>query len=474
MNEQTIRGWYASCPDVQIYPYTSDQTKLSCLLLYCDGLCNSDIISELVLPELHLLTHAALKFNVKHHSLGRIMLTQLEKPWSEQECSRHIFNGQLLIFFPKEEVLLQYDIQKKPSRNPEDSNMENSTLGPRDGFIEELSVNIALIRKRLRTNQFQFEEFIVGNHSQTRVALLYMDVISDRSYLKEARKRISSIDMDSLIGIDQLIGFISDSRYSLFPLLTYTGRPDFAVDCLLHDRFVIIIDGNPAVLIAPVNLFLLLKGPEDIFVSYGVATLGRLARLISVFLTICLPGFWVAVINFDQEQLPFPLLATIAVSRLGLPLSATLEMGLSLFFLELFREAGSRLPKSIGQPITVVGGLIIGEAAIRSGLISPSMVVISALTVVTASTLTDVNLAGNATITRMFVFALSASVGLFGFMISVIFLMWYMSNLRSFGVPYLAPISPISWMDAWRALLRLPSTITNMHPHILRKSKRRR
>jgi hypothetical protein len=473
MDEQTIRGWYTSCPDVLIYSYTSDLTKVHCLLIYCEGLCNATKISEVLLPELHHLIPETNKSSKNKYSKGQIILIRMEQPWNEEQMSKEIFNGKVLIFYPTQHTILTYSNQTRPSRQPEDSNMENSTLGPRDGFIEEIDINIALIRKRLRTNQLNFEEFEVGNRNKTKVALLYMKGISNRSYLLEARKRLASINMDSLTGVAQLIGYISDSPYSLFPLITYTGRPDFAVDCLLHGRFVIVVDGNPAVLIAPANLFLLLKSPEDIFVNYGVASLGRLSRIIGLFFTICLPGFWVAITQFNQDQLPFPLLATVTVTRIGLPLSATLEMGLALFFLELFREAGSRLPNSIGQPITVVGGLIIGDAAIRAGLISPSMVVISALTAVTASTLVNLNLSGNTTLLRMFVFAISAFLGLFGFMISIVFMMWYLSNLRSFGLPYLAPISPLTWRDVWSAIIKPPTRLTNIHLHMLRKSKRK-
>jgi spore germination protein KA len=473
MNEQTIRGWFASCPDVQMYSYTSDLTNVHCLLLYCEGLCDSSRINESLLPELHHLIPETNKSSKKDDLLGQIMLTRIEQPWQEEQISKEIFGGNVLIYYPTQDVILRYKIQIKPSRNPEDSNMENSTLGPRDGFIEEINTNIALIRKRLHTNQLNFEEFEVGNQNQTKVALLYMKGISDRPYLLEARRRLSTLNMDSVTGIAQLIGYISDYPYSLFPLITYTGRPDFAVDCLLHDRFVIIVDGNPAVLIAPANLFLLLKSPEDIFVTFGVASIGRLSRLIGLFFTICLPGFWVAITRFNQDQLPFPLLATVTLSRIGLPLSATLEMGLALFFLELFREAGSRLPQSIGQPITVVGGLIIGDAAIRAGLISPSMVVVSALTAVTASTLVNLNLSGNTIVLRMSVFAISAFLGLFGFMISIVFMMWYLSHLRSFGIPYLAPISPLYWRDVWSSLTKPPTRTTNSSPSMLSKSKRK-
>lgn len=469
MNEQTLRDWYARCPDVKFENYISDVTGIRALLIYCEGLCHQVKISELVLPELQMLTPEKVRTYPEKAAIGQCLMARMAPPWTEAQVSGQLFGGFLLVYFPDQMTLLQFELLQAPRRLPDESNMENSTRGPKDGFTEELDMNIALIRKRIRTSDLCYEEIEVGRQKQTRVALMYMRNIENRPYLQEAKKRLQDIDMQYLNSIMQLEDRLTDAPFSLFPLITYTGRPDFAVDCLLHDRFIIIMDANPSVLIAPANLLLLLKSAEDMYLSYAIGILSRLIRLVSLLVTIFLPGFWISLIVYNQDQLPFPLLATITVTRLGLPLSSSLEMLLSLVLLEMFREAGNRLPKSIGQTITVVGGLIIGEAAIRAGLISPSVIVVSALTAVATSTLINLNLSGNVVLLRLFVFGISSVLGMFGCIVSLIFIVGHLAKLRSFGIPYLAPVSPVTWRDIVNALIKLPDKEAGKHPRFLKK-----
>ncbi|MBP1991901.1 spore germination protein [Paenibacillus eucommiae] len=475
MNEQMIRQWFSGSHDVKFYEHTSEYTGLRTLLVYCDGLCDTKFMNEFVLSELDNVTSEGLSSLLVKKYIGNIMLEPVAQPWKKSELSSAIFSGYLLLYFINEQLLAHLNIQRLPQRKPEDSNMENSARGARDGFVEELATNAALIRKRLATTDLRYEEIKIGNIAPTKTGLLYLESIKDRPYIEEARNRLLSLDIDTVLGIAQIEELLSDSPYTLFPLVTYTGRPDFAVECLLKERFIIIVDGNPSVIIAPVNLMLLIKSPEDAYLSYAFVMFTRLIRICSLWVSIALPGFWVSLCEFNQDQLPFPLLATITLARQGLPLSAPMEMFLTLLLLELFREASARLPSSIGQAITVVGGFIIGEAAILSGLISPSMVVISAITAVATSTLINLNLAGIVVLVRLGIFLICSIFGMFGFILCLIFLVWHLSNLRSFGLPYLAPLSPLNPRDVLSALLIKPRKNKNKNkkPFMFDDFKRR-
>lgn len=460
MGEQTLKRWFAHCPDVVFHRIDEGREDDACLVFFCESMCNREKINEMVIPRL-----------ISHRE--SLMFIEMDKPWSEKKTAELLFRGHLLIHYAREDKLVSLQLGHLPKREPEESNAENTTLGARDGFVEELTTNIALIRKRLLTNDLRYESFQAGGETPKKVALLYMASIADRPYLIEARRRLSDLGPDPLTTSSQLEERIADSPFSLFPLLTYTGRPDFAVECLLRDRFILVLEANPIALIGPANFMLLMKSPEDLFFSYALTIFGRLVRLVSLWISIFLPGFWVSLVTYNQDQIPFPLLATITVSRIGLPLSAPLEMFLSMLLLEMFREAGVRLPRAIGQTITVVGGIIIGEAAIRAGLISPSMIVITALTAVATSTLVNTNLSGNIVLLRISIFVVSSMFGMFGLIMSVLFLVWYLSNLRSFGVPYLSPISPLVWRDVLAAVAKLPVKLSRRHPAMLNKSKRR-
>ncbi len=262
--------------------------------------------------------------------------------------------------------------------------------------------------------------------------------------------------MDGISGVGHLEEILSDSKYSLFPLLDFTSRPDFVVNCLLNGRFVIIIDGSPMVLIGPGTFTLLLKSPEDLHFSFYYVSFVRLIRALSFLLSIILPGLWVALTAYHPDQIPFYLMATISSSRFGLPFSSPVEMFLLIILLEIFREAGVRLPSSIGQTLTVIGGLILGDASIRAGLVSPSVVVVGAVTAVCGVTLVNQTLSSVVSLVRLGLFMMSSVLGMYGLILGVILLVIYMSRLQTFGIPYLSPLSPPIFKDLAKTLLRLP------------------
>lgn len=365
-----------------------------------------------------------------------------------------LFSGSVLIV--TDVHVLAYPIPRQPERAPEESSSEISVKGPRDGFVESLYINRTLVRKRIKSPDLKIESFSVGAESRTEVNLLYLQSAASRSLVEEARKRIGRLSPDIVIGSAQFEEMLSDRSRSLFPLVGYTGRPDYIVECLSAGRVAIIVDGMPLVYTAPTNMFELLKSPEDIHNSYYFVTMERLLRLLGLFITLTLPGFWVAVSTFNVDQIPFPLMATIVVSRIGLPMSTAIEMFLMLFMFELFREAGVRLPRAVGQTVAVVGGIIVGDAAIRAGLTSPTMLVVSAVTNVTSFTLVNQTLLGSVNLLRFVVLVFSTALGMFGFFIGVFAILLYMVSLRSFGVPYLKPAAPYEARRALGAFIKLP------------------
>ncbi|MFC3802454.1 spore germination protein [Cohnella sp. GCM10012308] len=365
-----------------------------------------------------------------------------------------LFSGSVIIVMRGK--LLAYPIPMQPERAPEESASEISVKGPRDGFVESLHVNRALVRKRLKSPDLKIESFTVGTESRTEVNLLFLKSAASRSLVEEARKRIRRLSPEIVNGAGQIEEMLSDRSRSLFPLIDYTGRPDYIVECLAAGRVAIIVDGLPLVYTAPTNMFELLKSPEDLHNSYYYVTMERLLRLLGLFITLTLPGFWVAVSTFNVDQIPFPLMATIVVSRIGLPISTAIEMFLMLFMFELFREAGVRLPRAVGQTVAVVGGIIVGDAAIRAGLTSPTMLVVSAVTSVTSFTLVNQTLFGSVTLLRFVVLLFSTALGMFGFFIGVFAILLYMVSLRSFGEPYLKPAAPFEAGRVRGAFIKLP------------------
>ncbi|MED3993006.1 spore germination protein [Priestia aryabhattai] len=444
--------------DVQISPkhFTLKGINQEILLIYAKGMVDSQLIYEFVLPRiLDVFSHGQ---TLNLQNLGQFLeVKEIEYSSTLREnLSSAIFSGQLLLFNCETGRLYAVNVAKLPQRSVDESNMEVSIRGPRDGFVESIEVNIALIRQRLKTVSLATKSYTLGTRSNTTVTLLYMKDIIDPDILETIKSRLNQINTDVINSSYQVEELLYDRTFSFFPLLDYSGRPDYVAQSLNQGRFAILIDGSPSCLIGPVNLELIIKSPEDNQLSFFYASISRTLRLSALVTTILLPGFWTALTSYQPDQIPFPLLATVSVSRQGLPLSGPLELFIMLVFFELFKEAGIRLPKSVGQTVAVLGGLIVGDAAIRAGLTSPSTLVIGAVTVISSYTLVNQNVAGNILIVRFFIFGLSSFLGLYGFFIGVFFMFIYLASLESFGYPYMVGFQVLNRGDLIKSFLKSP------------------
>ncbi|WP_010273661.1 spore germination protein [Paenibacillus senegalensis] len=466
-NEETVHVMFGKSADISVHTrYYGPDQSLKTIMIYCDGLTDIKRIGEFVLPNLELMLNDVTPSQPL--KLKKNPLIQLNKIQNGDDLLHQLFEGNMIVILEHQQQLFSIDVADIPGREPEESNTEVSIKGPRDGFTEELAINVALIRKRLKTTSLHNEQFRIGRRSQTKVSLLYMYDIARPEVIEEARRRINKIDIDGLLSNEQMEEALSDYSHSLFPLFDYIGRPDFAAASLLRGRFIILIEGSPMAIIAPINLSALLKSPEDLHSPFYYVALQRLLRFIGFSVSILAPGLWVALTSFDIDQLPFQLLATISNSRIGLPLSGPMEAFIMLGLFELFREAGVRLPKAVGETIAVVGGLIVGDAAIRAGITSPTILFVAAITAVATFTLVNQSLGGTVSVVRLFILICSSFLGMYGFYLGVLTVVIYLSRLESFGLPYLAPFSPLSFRDLISGLSMLPGDKNKKRAEMLR------
>ncbi|WP_330949530.1 spore germination protein [Virgibacillus sp. MG-45] len=455
------------------------QESVQMIIVFGQGLISTSTLLKSILPNIQKLYsddgEAGLK---KQNSTERLECKKHKNPQIEQKVQQKVFDGNVAILI--EDTIYFYDIADAPKRTPEESITEVSVRGPRDGFIEDLGSNIALIRKRMKTDTLVTKSFVIGRRSQTKVSLVYMTDIQNKAIVDEAARRLEAIDIDFLITDNQLIELLGDKKISLFPLMESISRPDGVISCLARGRFAIFMDNLPSVVIGPANLGLLLSTSEDAHTPYYYATFEMLLRLVGLFVAIFLPAFWVALSAYNVDQIPFPLLATIASSRIGIPFNTTVELILMLSLFEIFREAGVRLPKAVGQTVAVVGGLIVGDAAIRAGLTSPTMLVISSITAVATFTLGNQSLFGTATVLRFGVILFSAVLGMYGFFLSLFLIIAYLAKLESFGISYLSPLAPLSIKGLLKGFVKVPVETDTTRAEMLkvkdatRKPKRRK
>ncbi|MFG6496569.1 spore germination protein [Fictibacillus sp. UD] len=456
-----LLSWFTHSTDVVVKKdlFAEKAKSTDYTLMFCKGLVDVPLLEKILLPFLNDVFEQG-DANLFHSLEKRFVVHEIKIDAANKLKIEHsLFSGQVLLIGSENHSLYAINLANTPKRTPEESNTEISIRGARDGFIEDIEINFALIRKRLKTSSLNSKAFTIGKRSQTAVSLLFIEDIIDPDLVVRVEQRLSKIDIDALVSSSELEEELSDSVFSIFPLLDNTGRPDFAVQSLIQGRFVIIVDGSPTVLIGPSSLAITLKSPEDAHASFYMVSFERFLRFTGLFTTVTLPGLWVALTTFHPDQLPYPLLATLTLSRTGLPLSLPLEMMIMVVLFELFKEAGARLPRAVGQTVAVLGGLIVGDAAIRAGLTSPTTLVVVAITMIASYTFVNQSLSGNLLFLRIYTLIMCATFGLFGFFIAMLSIFLLVSSLRSFDYPYLESFASPNAADTFKTFFKAPFTL---------------
>lgn len=357
----------------------------------------------------------------------------------------------------------------RPVSEPEN---ETTLRGPRDGFIESLRINTSLLRLRLPIPQLWIETLTLGRLSRTEVALVYLKGLAREKLVREVRSRLQQIDIDAVLGTGYIEDFIEDNPYTLFPLTYRTERPDKVSAALLEGRVAILANGTPFALIVPTELAMLMQAPDDYFEPLPIGVFIRLLRYTALIVSLILPGFYVGVVTFHPELLPTSLFLRTISAREGVPFPVITEMLILELIFEILREAGLRLPPAIGPAISIVGALILGDAAIRAGLVSPGVVIIVALTAIAGFSTPAFALSTAFRLLRFTFTILGAAFGLFGLQFALLLTIVHLCSLRSFGMPYLSPLAPLVLSDLkdsivtvwWWGMRRRPKLIGGREP----------
>jgi len=357
-------------------------------------------------------------------------------------------------------------------RSVEEPSNEPVVRGPKDGFVENLDTNVSLIRRRIKTSRLKCQTFLVGQLTVTKIAVCYIQGIANDKVVEEVKLRIRRINTTGILASNYVDELINDEPVSIFPLVQYTERPDKTAGSLLEGRVCIIVDNTPMVLIIPVTYISLLQASDDYYNHWIFASFIRLLRFIALNIAILFPAATIAMFAFHQDMVPDVLLTTAAAARQNVPFPIFFEILLMELTFELLQEAGVRLPKTIGQAISTVGGLVIGQAAVSAGFVSPISVIVVAITAI--ATFTTPNYAAAATIRllRFFLIILAGLLGGFGIILGLMAILGHLCALRSFGVPYLAPIAPLIPRDLKDTMVRVPLWGMVTRPDFLRAKKK--
>jgi hypothetical protein len=461
-NLQVLQNIYTDCSDVIFHDFwIGDQTKA--VLIYIEGLTDVNEVAQHVLMPLQ--QHFAPK-----HTLPdirkKIAVSSIKNVRTVTDVIEEIVNGNPVLLVDREWEGLAVGVSKWEKRGIEEPVAESVLRGPREGFIESLPTNISLLRRKIRSPKLKFKSTKIGKYSGTRIAIAYIEGIADHTLIEEMTNRLQRIDLDGISGSASIEELIEDNPYSPFPQLLSTERPDVTSAYLLEGHIALLVDGTPSVLIAPVTFMSLLQSPDDYSERYFVGTAIRWLRYVFYAISLLGPSLYVAIVSFHQEMLPTTLLLTMAKSREQVPFPAIVEALLMETVFEALREAGVRLPKQIGSAVSIVGALVIGQAAIAAGIASAPMVMVVAITGIASFMAPRFTVGISVRLLRFPMMILAGFLGLLGLILGVIVILNHLLALRSFGVPYMSPLAPMKGSELKDVLWRAPRWLMNTRPHL--------
>ena len=430
--------------------------KTDAAIVYIDGLASAQEIEESVIKTLVYGVPAA---DWRPKDIDEILESQLiSSEIKKTDLLNDLIDGflmgdtaLLIDGFRQGAVINTKGFQMRAITDPQ---TDSVIRGPREGFVENIRTNTALLRRKIRNTSFRFDSMETGRQTKTKIAIAYLNDVADPELIATVKKRISKIDTDAIIDSGYIEQYIEDSPLSIFSTISYTEKPDIAAGKILEGRAAIIVDGSPFVLTAPSLFVENFESPEDYYIGPVAATMIRLIRYLSYFISILVLPTYVAFTTFHQELIPTAFLYTMAAAEAGTPFPSFVEALLMIIVFEILKESGVRLPKPVGQAVSIVGALVIGESAVSAGIIGAPMVIAVAITAVSAFVIP--NQANTIVILRYILLVLGATMGGFGIAIGLLALFIYLSNLKSFGVPFLAPYSPLRTPDLKDSLVRMP------------------
>lgn len=424
-------------------------------IYYSEGMVNTSKLEDSVMRPL-IQSKERLEPNDPIESLVKRVLTAMEMQITGQweEIIDAVAYGDAVMFLPNCDQAVILPAKKFELRAVAEPDSEKILSGPREGFNECLLVNLTLLRRKLRTQDLKLKYYTFGRRTQTKACVCYLDSIVNKKILKLLDERLGKIDIDGVLDTNYISELIRDSSFSPFRSTGYTERPDVVAAKLLEGRIAIFLDGTPVVLTVPYLFIENFQSSEDYYLNFSYTSFSRILRMLGFFLTVSVPGFYIAIVAYHQEMLPTPLLINIASERSGVPLPAAAEAFIMLIVFDILRETGVRMPSNIGQALSIVGALVIGQAAVEAKLVAAPMIIIVGITGITSLLVPKMN--APIIFIRMFVLLGASVLGLFGMMLTLCTLFIHMLNLDSFGISQLTPSGQLQFQDIKDKFIRAP------------------
>lgn len=446
------------------YHYTSDlQTRhiqhnhRKGAVVYIETICDCDKIQTGLLSPLAMRSAEPIE--------RLITIPDLKKTNDLNEAAKGLSKGISILLFENEEEIYMFNTIVCSNRSPDEPSSEKVVRGSHEGFVENIVINLNLIRKRIRSNQLTIKYKELGTETNNQIAIVYMADLIDPKVLKEVEERLESISTDMVFSTGFLHEFIEDKPFSPFPHVLNTERPDRVMAHLLDGRIALLAEGSSDALIVPITFFAFFQTPDDFNSRVFAGSFFRLLRLMNYLVSITFPAIYIALIAYHYEVIPNEIIILVKSSVEGIPFPPLIEAIIMGITIELIREAGVRLPTPIGQTIGIVGGLIIGDAIINAGFISNIMVIIIAVTAISSFTIPSYEMSTSVRLLTYPFMVSAASLGFVGIVFSLMFLLIHLCKLESFGKPYFAPLAPLRITNLKDTFVRFPNWMLNNRPY---------
>lgn len=475
---EQLKGTVGQNSDVHFRDLHIQSLNRKAALIYVEGMQRSDFVNMHILkplmidtPAQYIGSHIDIPTYVKEHLLPVIHITELQNISS---LSKMILYGYSVLLIEGMNTALMVGVPDVAARSIEEPISEALIRGPRIGFTEELSRNTALLRRHGLNENLVMNAQLIGSESKKTLVIAYMKDIVNEDLLDEVRQRIKNLDFDYFAESGYVEQLMEDNILSPFQQFQNTERADTVIAALLEGRVAILLEGTPFVLIAPVSFMMLLQSPEDYYQRWMLGTFVRVLRILAAFLALFAPSLYISFISFNPGLIPTQLAITIIETRQGVPFPSILEVLILEIAIEILRESGIRLPKPIGPAMGIVGGLVVGEAAVQAGIVSSFLVIVVALTAISSFTIPEYSSGITLRLLRFVAMFFASILGLYGTIIFFLLLCTHMIHLRSFGLPYLSPLAPFQVRDNKDVILRAPLPFMTTRPNNMKTKNRKR
>ena len=464
MNIEKFKKLQQYNPDLKIRKLKNNSDDI--YIIYFESICDSNSINDFILEPIN-----ENKINSIEDIKNKIPSGNIKEISDEQTLINCLYSGFTLILIKNK--FISFETKDSLDSGINEATNEKVIKGPKDAFTENYQSNIGLIRKRIRSENLKIDEYVIGTSSKTKVSLMFMQDIANKDLVKKLEKKLQTMSMDYVANSNYITENLNNSNH-MFPTNLMTERPDYVSFSLMEGRVVIIVENTPQAIILPAFFSDFIKTVDDYYQNTKNVTITRIIRILALIISIFTPAIYIALTTFNQETLPTSVLINFSIQRAGVPFPSIVEAIIMWLTFEILRESDTRIPFVMGTSMSIVGALVLGQAAVEAGLISPIMIIIIAISSVASLLFNDNDMVNAIRIWKLLFLLLSAFVGLYGVFIATILFITKLCSMQSYGFDYTAPIAPFN-LQAQKnnVILTRKYKLNKRNPFLTKNTKRR-